>query len=433
MKELSFDWATDLEILRLTGSDIQEYKDHIIVKTPSNPKYHWGNCLLVLDRSLVNQAQTWVSRFRQNFPNADWISIALPVMPKNPEDWHLHGISFDPLDVLLTNQLPQSFPLPSGYLVRALEGDDWGQLAQKEIEENLISKMYELKEYEEFIIQTNQARKELCKKGKAAWFGAFFENQLVANLGIVVCGTTARYQSVETQNSHRRKGLASHLLGVAAKWSAENGCVNWVIVTEASNDAGRVYKRAGFNSVQGSINAYKAPMIIKEIDEEFLQPDLAVIKEVLLDAYEGDFSEQDWQHTFGGARFVGTIDDQIVAHAAVVPRAVLINDLPMSIGYLEGVAVSSRFQGQRLGSQLLQYVSDFCRSNYEISMLSTDEFDFYGKCGWQRFKGTSGVMQDSAKTLTPEEDDGLMYLAGKSTKSIEISTAYCDWREGDCW
>ena len=51
MKELSFDWATDLEILRLTGSDIQEYKDHIIVKTPSNPKYHWGNCLLVLDRS----------------------------------------------------------------------------------------------------------------------------------------------------------------------------------------------------------------------------------------------------------------------------------------------------------------------------------------------------------------------------------------------
>jgi predicted acetyltransferase len=116
-----------------------------------------------------------------------------------------------------------------------------------------------------------------------------------------------------------------------------------------------------------------------------------------------------------------------------VPRAVLINDLPMTIGYLEGVAVSSKFQGQRLGSQLLQHVSDFCRSNYEISMLSTDEFDFYGKFGWQRFKGTSGVMQDSVRSLTPEEDDGLMYLAGNSSESIEISTAYCDWREGDCW
>jgi hypothetical protein len=37
------------------------------------------------------------------------------------------------------------------------------------------------------------------------------------------------------------------------------------------------------------------------------------------------------------------------------------------------------------------------------------------------------------RSLTPEEDDGLMYLAGNSSESIEISTAYCDWREGDCW
>ena len=172
---------------------------------------------------------------------------------------------------------------------------------------------------------------------------------------------------------------------------------------------------------------------IEQIDFDIVLENPMLIRNLLNDAYEGDFSEQDWQHTFGGARFIGTLDEQIVAHAAVVPRAVLINDLPMTIGYLEGVAVSSKFQGQRLGSQLLQYVSDFCRSNYEISMLSTDEFDFYGKFGWQRFNGTSGVMQDSMKTLTPEEDDGLMYLAGKSTKSIEISTAYCDWREGDCW
>ena len=172
---------------------------------------------------------------------------------------------------------------------------------------------------------------------------------------------------------------------------------------------------------------------IEQVDLDITLENPMLIKNLLNDAYEGDFSEQDWQHTFGGARFVGTIDDQIVAHAAVVPRAVLINDLPMTIGYLEGVAVSAMFQGQRLGSQLLQHVSDFCKSNYEISMLSTDEFDFYGKFGWQRFKGTSGVMQDSVKNLTPEEDDGIMYLAGKSTKSIEISTAYCDWREGDCW
>jgi aminoglycoside 2'-N-acetyltransferase I len=174
-------------------------------------------------------------------------------------------------------------------------------------------------------------------------------------------------------------------------------------------------------------------LLVQQVGSIYLNQNALEIAKLLEDSYEGDFSEQDWQHTFGGARFVGTLDDQIVAHAAVVPREVLINELPMTIGYLEGVAVSPKFQSQGLGSQLIQHVSDFCRSSYEISMLSTDEFDFYGKFGWQRFKGTSGVMQDSVKSFTPEEDDGLMYLAGNSTDSIEISTAYCDWREGDCW
>jgi GNAT superfamily N-acetyltransferase len=264
MKELPLDWATDLAVLKLTGSDVQEFEDHIVVKTPSNPNYHRGNCLLVLDHALAGQSHLWVSKFHQQFPDADWISIALPVMPKNAEDWDLQGISLELLEVLQANELPKSFPLPNGYQVRALEGDDWELLSQKEIEENIISKMYEPKEYEDFITQNNQIRKSLCQQGKAAWFGAFFGNELVANLGIVVCGATARYQSVETYVSHRRRGLASHLLGVAARWSADRGCDNWVIATEATNDAGRVYKRAGFESVIGSVNAYKPPSILHE-------------------------------------------------------------------------------------------------------------------------------------------------------------------------
>ena len=174
-------------------------------------------------------------------------------------------------------------------------------------------------------------------------------------------------------------------------------------------------------------------LFVQQVDSIYLNHNVLEIAKLLEDSYEGDFSEEDWLHTFGGVRFVGTLENQIVAHAAVVPRAVLINDLPRTIGYLEGVAVSPKFQGRGFGSHLLQYVSDFCQSNYEISMLSTDEFDFYGKFGWQRFKGVSGIMHNSVKALTPQEDDGLMYLAGNSIESIEIATAFCDWREGDCW
>ena len=68
--------------------------------------------------------------------------------------------------------------------------------------------------------------------------------------------TLARYQSVETDQAHRRKGLASHLLGLAASWSKERGCDSWVIVTEATNAAGLVYRRAGFTPDVSEVNAY---------------------------------------------------------------------------------------------------------------------------------------------------------------------------------
>ena len=73
------------------------------------------------------------------------------------------------------------------------------------------------------------------------------------------CGPTARYQDVTTDEEHRGRGLASHLLGVAAQWAAERGCEQWVIVTGATNPAGRVYRRLGFAPDAGTVQAYRRP------------------------------------------------------------------------------------------------------------------------------------------------------------------------------
>ena len=85
------------------------------------------------------------------------------------------------------------------------------------------------------------------------------DGALVADLGIVRCGRTARYQDVGTDDGHRRRGLASHLLGVAAQWAAEGGCDQWVIVTGATNPAGRVYRSLGFEPDTGTVQAYRGP------------------------------------------------------------------------------------------------------------------------------------------------------------------------------
>ena len=56
-------WATDLAVLELSGSRIEEHADHLLVRTPDNPGYHWGHVLLVTDPDAVGDAQRWVAAF----------------------------------------------------------------------------------------------------------------------------------------------------------------------------------------------------------------------------------------------------------------------------------------------------------------------------------------------------------------------------------
>ena len=61
-------------------------------------------------------------------------------------------------------------------------------------------------------------------------------------------------------------------------------------------------------------------MIIDLVDQ--VNPETESCIRTLLDlAYEGDFSSEDWEHTFGGKYFIGYLGDTIIAHGSVVPRS----------------------------------------------------------------------------------------------------------------
>jgi GNAT superfamily N-acetyltransferase len=259
MRSMPLGWATDLAILELTGSSVDHREDYVVVRTPGNPDYHWGHCLLVTDKASVSDADRWAGIFHEEFPEATWLAVGLPTMPHNVDAWARHGMDLEQLDVLSTASIPRSAALPDGYTVRHLTGEDWDTVAAREIADNLAKGEYDPVIHERFVTETMATRRRLCEQGSAAWFGAFSSGDLVSDLGIVRCGRIARYQAVGTHPGHRRRGLASHLLGVAAAWSAEHGCDEWVIVTESTNDAGRVYRRAGFALDEAEVNAYRPP------------------------------------------------------------------------------------------------------------------------------------------------------------------------------
>lgn len=252
-------WFTDLAISELAGAIVEEHNDYIVLRSPNNPDYHWGNCILVTDPRSVNDANRWIARFHEVHPGADWISIGLTAFPTDTAGWDVANVELEQLDVLTSHTLPHSAPLPAGYTSRQLIPADWDWILARELAENDLTGYYEPARYERFIRDCHSEQQALCARGAAAWFGAFDGEKLVSDLGIVRCGTTARYQAVGTHPDHRRRGLASHLLGEAAQWAASNGCDHWVILTEATNDAGRVYRRAGLAPDIASVNAYRRP------------------------------------------------------------------------------------------------------------------------------------------------------------------------------
>jgi GNAT superfamily N-acetyltransferase len=259
MRRMSPGWVTDLAILELSGSRIDDHGDHLVVRSPGNPDYHWGNCVLVIEPNAVDEAERWNDTFRLAFPTARWVAIGLPCLPRDADAWTSLSIDLEQNDVLTTSTMPRPSTLPAGYSVRQLHGDDWELAIARDLAENARTGEYEARSHEQFIRAAIDARRDLSERGAAAWFGAFAGEELCADLGIVRCGTVARYQAVGTESAHRRRGLASHLLGVAAAWSVEAGCTSWVIVTESENDAGRVYRRAGFTLDDAVVSAYRRP------------------------------------------------------------------------------------------------------------------------------------------------------------------------------
>ena len=253
-------WQTDLAVLRHTGSIFDDRGDHVIVRTLHNPLYHWGNFVFVTDGDAVDDAARWTDVFHDAFPAAGWVAVGLVRCPRDVESWSEQGLTVELDEALTTTTLPRQTPLADGYTVRQLDGDDdWAAYVARALRENDRTQEHEPASHRVYMEAQARARRGLSERGVGAFFGAFDGAELAADLGIVRCGTTARYQSVGTDEAHRRRGLASHLLGVAARWSATRGCDRWVIITESTNPAGRVYRSVGFQPDLGNAQAYRKP------------------------------------------------------------------------------------------------------------------------------------------------------------------------------
>jgi aminoglycoside 2'-N-acetyltransferase I len=147
------------------------------------------------------------------------------------------------------------------------------------------------------------------------------------------------------------------------------------------------------------------------------------------------FADEDWQHALGGVHVLLEEDGRILSHASVVPRVLEVGRVPLHTGYVEAVATWPELQRRGHGSAVMRQIGDVIAANYQLGALGTGEFAFYGRLGWERWRGPTSVRTPAGETRTPAEDGYIMVLRTPGTPlDLDLEAPIsCEWRSGDVW
>jgi aminoglycoside 2'-N-acetyltransferase I len=160
---------------------------------------------------------------------------------------------------------------------------------------------------------------------------------------------------------------------------------------------------------------------------------LTAVRELLDEAFDGGFGDDDWEHSLGGVHALAWDGNELIGHGSVVQRRLLHGGRALRAGYVEGVAVRADRRRQGVGGAVMAALEDVVRGAYPLGALSASEdaLAFYAARGWQRWRGRTFAMTPAGVERTEEEDDGVFVLPVVPLDLAGDLT--CDWRDGDVW
>jgi len=254
----SLGFRTDVALRVMEGAEVTDRGDYLVVRTPDNPDFWWGNFLLLARLPGPGQGWEWLARFAAEFPAARHVALGVDTTDdlETPAEFAAAGLQADRATVLTAAQLrPPARPNTEAE-VRPLEGDaDWRQSV------DLAVRCFDGGEPGDFLERRATARRRVTQTGAGVWFGAFENGRLLAQLGLFDVGDGyARYQHVETDPAARRRGLAGTLVWTAARYGREVlGTSTFVIVADPAAVAIRVYQACGFTARQRQLSFDRPP------------------------------------------------------------------------------------------------------------------------------------------------------------------------------
>ncbi len=167
---------------------------------------------------------------------------------------------------------------------------------------------------------------------------------------------------------------------------------------------------------------------------ELAPEQLDELHRMLLDVFEGDFSEHDWEHALGGIHAIAEEGGELVGHASVVQRRLLHGERALRTGYVEALGVRHEARGRGHASALMEAIERVIRGAYELGALGATDaaIPLYVARGWRPWRGETFALTPGGRLRTTGDDDSLYVL--ETTAALDrAGEIACDWRDGDVW
>lgn len=264
MRVASLGYRTDLMLRRMGGAQISDRGSHLVVRTPHQPHYWWGNFFLIRERPRSGEWPGWMAEFAREFPEAAHVAIGLDGGSALVEDSAaLAALDLDLLvdTVLSAERLTAPAAPRVAARIRRLAGDeDWARVVRLRMGQDEGPPDPFRAEYTRARVAETRA---LTEAGDGIWFGAFVDGELACTAGLLSDGSgVARFQNVETHPAWRRNGLAAavvHELSHCGR--GELGAEELVIVADPGYHAIGLYRSLGFRDVEHQVLIQRPPQV----------------------------------------------------------------------------------------------------------------------------------------------------------------------------
>lgn len=264
MQVRSLGYRTDLIFPRFDG-EIIDRGNYLVIRTPSNPTFYWGNFLLFSQPPKEGDLRRWRDLFATEIgvPPAfehqtfGWDS---PEGEEGAIEPFLQaGFRADRSVVLAATEPKPPARRAVRVHVRRLTADrDWQQAINLQV--ICRESGSDEADYRIFRQRSMERYRRMDEAGLGNWYGAFSDHRLVADLGIFRDGDLGRYQSVETHPDFRRQGIAATLIyGAGQHALAANHLKRLVMVAETESAPARLYESLGFKPTEKMVGVLKPP------------------------------------------------------------------------------------------------------------------------------------------------------------------------------